>query len=65
MTHSLDRRHQTQQLAAAAARRRQIFDWQKRHEGMRARNDEERIAQWEALCSLEQARRDRLGPEVC
>ena len=58
---AMERRYQAQQIAAAAARRRQIADWLERHEAMQAirpRNDAERLAQWEALCLLEQARRE-------
>lgn len=57
----VDKRYQAQQLAAAAARRRQIAEWLERHEtlaAIRPRNDDERIAQWEALCLMEQARRE-------
>lgn len=60
----MDRLHQARQVAAAAARRRQIAEWLERHETLRAirpRSDEERLAQWEALCLLEQARIERLG----
>lgn len=60
----VERLHQAREIAAAAARRRLIAEWLERHETLRAirpRNDEERLAQWEALCLLEQARLERLG----
>lgn len=60
---AVERLHQARQIAAAAARRRQIAEWLERFETLQAvrpRNADERLAKHRALM-LEQARVERLG----